>query len=86
MVLAFQRGDEEEQAFWRRTMETPEAQREGDLDHALALMKRHGTLEATIDRARGYGRKALAALAPFPECPEKRALIDIIDFVNDRDH
>lgn len=86
VVLAFQRGDEDERAFWRRTLETPEEQVDGDLERALTLMTKHGTLEATIERARDYGRKALAALAPFPDGPHKQALINIIDFVNDRDY
>ena len=35
IVLAFARGDDEERAFWRRTLEDLE-QRPGDLDHATA--------------------------------------------------
>jgi len=84
VVLAFQRGDQAEQDFWRRTMETPEQQQEGDLEQAIALMKKHSTLEATIERARDYGRKALAGLAGFPDGVHKQALTNIIDFVNDR--
>ena len=36
VLLAFQRGDEEERAFWRRTLEEGE-QNEADLPRAIAL-------------------------------------------------
>ncbi|MDZ5649329.1 MULTISPECIES: polyprenyl synthetase family protein [Nitrospirillum] len=84
VVLAFRRGDDEERAFWRRTLEEVD-QREGDLEHALALMQRHNTLRDSVERARHYGAVARDALGLFPASPIKRALLDVIDFVVDRD-
>ena len=40
----------------------------GDLEHAIALMKRHKAIEATLERARSYGAIARDALAIFPDC------------------
>ncbi|TWB12940.1 octaprenyl-diphosphate synthase [Nitrospirillum amazonense] len=84
VVLAFRRGDDEERAFWRRTLEDID-QQDGDLEHALALMQRHNTLRDSVERARHYGAMARDALGLFPASPIKRALLDVIDFVVDRD-
>jgi octaprenyl-diphosphate synthase len=83
VLLAFARGDETERAFWRRTLEDRE-QAEDDLARAQALITRHRGLADTIGRARAYGDQALAALAGFPEGPEKRALADVVDFCIER--
>ncbi|MCQ4161904.1 polyprenyl synthetase family protein [Roseomonas sp. GC11] len=79
VLLAFARGDEAEKAFWRRVIEERE-QGEGDLAEALRLMQKHRALEDTIARARDYGDRALAGLAPFAEGPEKAALAGIVEF------
>ncbi|HYE01241.1 MAG TPA: polyprenyl synthetase family protein [Alphaproteobacteria bacterium] len=85
VVLAFARGDEAEKAFWRRTLETPEHQRDEDLAEAQRLMARHRGLADTMARARDYGARAKAALAPFPDSAIKRAMIDVVDFSIDRE-
>jgi len=85
VVLAFRRGDEEERAFWRRTMEQM-VQEDGDLERAIELMNRHNALRDSVERARHYGAVARDALGLFPSSTEKRALLDVIDFVVDRDY
>ena len=79
VVLAWRRGDEEERAFWQRVIEKRD-QHEGDLEHALALMKKHGALADTIARARHYGAIARDALAIFPAHPARDALMEAVDF------
>lgn len=79
VVLAFRRGNEEERTFWRRTLEDLE-QRDDDLDHAIELMNRHDALADTVERARHYGAIARDALGIFADGPEKRALVELIDF------
>ncbi len=79
VVLALRSASEIERQFWRRTLEDLD-QREGDLERAIELMTRHGTLVATLERARQYGEAARRALAPFRDGPEKRALDEVIDF------
>jgi len=85
VILAYAAGTETEQAFWRRTVEkldqTPE-----DLDHALSLMARHGSLDRSIDRARGYSNKAIAALERLPPHPLRETLADIVRFNIGRDY
>ncbi|WP_374377404.1 polyprenyl synthetase family protein [Dongia sp.] len=83
VILAYLRGDAEERAFWQRTLEQVE-QAEGDLRHAIQLMEKHGALKDTVARAAHYGAIARDALGIFPEGPEKRALIDVVDFCIER--
>ena len=83
VVLAFRRGDTDERSFWRRTLEALE-HREGDLDHAVGLMTKHGALRDTVARAGHYGAIARDALGIFPDGPEKKALLEVVDFCIER--
>jgi octaprenyl-diphosphate synthase len=83
VVLAFERGDEEERGFWRRTLEACD-QTDADLGHALALMERHGALVDSAERALGYAAKARAALEPFPPGEARQAMLDLVDFCVER--
>jgi octaprenyl-diphosphate synthase len=83
VVLALRQADEREREFWRRTLEDSE-QRDGDLAHAIELMRRHGTLAATLERAREYGAAARRALLTFRDCPERQALEEVIEFCLER--
>ena len=85
VLLAFRRGDDEQRAFWRRSLEDME-QGDDDLKHAIALMRRHGALDDTIERARHYGAMARDALAIFPDSPARQAFTEVIDFVVERVH
>ena len=85
VILAFRRGDETERAFWRRTLEDLE-QRDDDLERAIGLLDRHGALRDTIARARHYGAIARDALGIFPDGPEKRAFLEVVDFSIERAH
>lgn len=83
VILAFRRGDDEERKFWRRTLEDLD-QKEGDLDHAIELVKTRKALDDTIERARHYGAIARDALGIFPDDPIKRALTEAVDFCIER--
>lgn len=85
IVLAFRRGDDEERAFWRRTMEDLD-QGDGDLERAIELMNKHDALHDSVERARHYVSVARDALGLFPASPVKRALLDVLEFVVDRDY
>jgi octaprenyl-diphosphate synthase len=85
VVLAFRRGSEPERAFWRRTLEEGTVG-DGDLEEAIAHMRRHKALEDTIERARHYGAMANDALALFGDGPMKRALVDVVEFCVTRTH
>ncbi len=79
VLLAHRAGDAAERAFWERTIEAAE-QTEADLDTALALIARHGTIAATLDRAASYAAAAAAALSPFPDTALRRALVGVCDY------
>ena len=79
VLLAYAAGDEEERTFWRRTIEAQD-QGDDDLATAMHLMTRHGALAESVRRAEAYGERARDALARFPDGPERRALLGIVDF------
>jgi octaprenyl-diphosphate synthase len=83
IVLAFRRGNDDEKAFWRRTLEQLD-QHDGDLEQAIALMHTHNALSDTLVRARGYAETARAALDTFPAGPHRAALEDVVDFCVER--
>jgi octaprenyl-diphosphate synthase len=85
VILAVRAGNESERAFWRRTLEDQD-QRDGDLARAIELMNRHDCLYATWERANHYGELARRTLTLFRDCPEKRALLEAIDFCLARKH
>jgi len=85
VILAHQRGDDEQRAFWKRTMEKLE-QADGDLHEAQTLMAATGALGDTIASARRYAAAAQKALAVFPESALREAMAGIADFVVDRDY
>jgi octaprenyl-diphosphate synthase len=83
VLIAFARGDGDERAFWRRTLEAGE-QLAGDLDRAIRLVERRGALAETRARARRYAAEAAAALADFPDGPLRRALVEATVFATER--
>ncbi|MGR3434380.1 MAG: polyprenyl synthetase family protein [Shimia sp.] len=80
VIRAIAAGGAEDRAFWARTIGEGD-QRDGDLDAALALMARHGALEATRAEARAWIARANAALAEVPAHPLRDMLDDLADYV-----
>lgn len=83
VILAYRRGTDEEREFWKRTMQAVR-QQDNDLEKALLILNEHGTIAATLERARHYGAMAKDALAIFTNNPAKQAMLDIVDFCIDR--
>jgi len=79
VLLAFRRGNEEQRSFWRHCLEQGTTE-DADLKRAMELMKAHGAIADTVERARHYGAMAKDALGLFPEGKAKRALLDVVDF------
>ncbi len=80
VIKAVALASNEERSFWERTIEKGD-QREGDLEHALELLKRHGTLEATRLEALAWAAKAKAAIQSLPASEMRDILIDLNDYV-----
>ncbi|WP_299368858.1 polyprenyl synthetase family protein [uncultured Tateyamaria sp.] len=83
VIKAVAQADAEERAFWSRTIEKGK-QEDGDLDHALDLLHKHGALEATKDDAMAWAAKAKDALTRLPDHDLKQMLIDLADYVVER--
>lgn len=79
VILAHGRGSGTERAFWERTLQKG-VREDGDLEEALATLKRHNALDDTLGQAVLYGEKARHALAGFADTPWKNALLNTVDF------
>ncbi|MDF1668498.1 MAG: polyprenyl synthetase family protein [Roseovarius sp.] len=80
VIKAVAAADAEERAFWQRTIEKGD-QRDGDLEHALDLLDRHGAMDATREDAVGWSAKAQTAIRQLPEHPVRQMLDDLADYV-----
>lgn len=80
IIKAVALSDDEERVFWRRTIEKGD-QRDGDLEHAIALMQVHGTLDAARDDALAWSAKAGATLDALPDHPVRGILADLARYV-----
>ncbi|AVO37710.1 polyprenyl synthetase family protein [Pukyongiella litopenaei] len=80
LIKAVARADADERAFWVRTIEKGR-QQEGDLDHALKLLHRHGALADTRADAMAWADRARAALSALPDHPIRNLLDDLADYV-----
>ena len=85
VIISHRHGTAEEHAFWRRTLTDGDI-KDGDLEHARSLMRRHHAIEATFERARHYGTTAREALSVFRDSPAKTAMLDVVDFCVARAH
>lgn len=80
VIRAIAAGDADERAFWKRTIAKGN-QAEGDLEKAMVILERHGTMESTRDTAIEWSEKAKASLSPLPDHALKTMLIDLADYV-----
>ncbi|MCT4331478.1 polyprenyl synthetase family protein [Paracoccus sp. YLB-12] len=83
VIKAVALADADERAFWVRTIEKGD-QREGDLEHALQLLARHGAMQAAREDALDWAARARDALTPLPDHPIRDMLSDLADFVVSR--
>ena len=72
-----------ERAFWVRVIEKGQ-QQDGDLAEAMALMQRHGAMEAARAEAVAWAARARAALAAVPDQGLRCVLGDLADYVVSR--
>ena len=79
ILIAAARGGDADREFWQRTIERGEIE-DADLDHAIELLAKHQAIAATVERARAYGDKAIAALDVLEEGPYRAALEDVVYF------
>jgi len=83
VIRAIDAANGEERAFWARTIGKGD-QLDGDLERAMALMAKHGTLESTRQTALAWAERAKTSLHLLPEHPLRDMLSDVADFVVQR--
>lgn len=84
-IIARRRGSDEDVAFWDRALDV-EQQKEGDLAHAIYLIRTTGAAEATMAEAVAYAGLAKSALKALPDSEWTKALADLADFCVARAH
>ena len=80
VIKAITVADEAEKVFWHRCI-TKGEQAGNDLDQALEIMRRHGTLETTRLQAIDWSNRAKQALEPLPPSDIRDMLTDLADYV-----
>jgi octaprenyl-diphosphate synthase len=79
VILAYARANADDRVFLREAIEGLRNDDE-DLVRATAILRATDALSDTAERARHYGRRAIDALAPFPNGRAKSALIEAVEF------
>ncbi len=80
VIKAVALADVEERAFWVRVIEKG-SQGDGDLEQAMAIMARHGAMEAARADALAWASRAQDALAVLPDHPLRGMLNDLAAYV-----
>lgn len=80
VIRAVAAADADERAFWERTI-AKGRQQDGDLEQAIALLKKHGTMDSTRQTALDHAAKAKAAIATLPASDYRDMLTDLADYV-----
>ncbi len=83
VIKAVAQATDEERAFWQRTIEKGR-QEDDDLQHALSLMDKYGTLDATREDAFEWAARAKVALDVLPDHEFRDLLGDLADYVVSR--
>jgi octaprenyl-diphosphate synthase len=80
VIRAVAAADATERAFWQRTIVKRQIG-EGDVETALTLFGKHGTLDSTRAEAVLWAGRAKAALATVPADPIRDMLTELADYV-----
>lgn len=75
VILAYARGTDEERKFWQAAI-LGHRTSDADLEQAIALIAKHGALEATRDRARHFAERAIDAISIFPANKARTAMAE----------
>ena len=83
VIRAVAQADADERAFWERVIARGE-QTAGDLERAIEILNRRGTLQSTRATALDWAGKARAALGGLPDHPLREILEDLAGYVVSR--
>ncbi|WP_332065886.1 polyprenyl synthetase family protein [Bartonella sp. CB189] len=79
VILAYERGNTEEKAFWKQALENGNNDDES-FAHAQHLIEKYDSLTDTIEQARTYGERAINVLTPINTNSACNALIETVKF------
>ncbi len=85
VIIALAAANEEERAFWTRTMAQKE-QADSDLVRAQAILARHDALDKGLAFAHSYAEKAREALAEAPDSAFRATLDDLALYAVNREY
>ncbi|PPR43416.1 MAG: Octaprenyl-diphosphate synthase [Alphaproteobacteria bacterium MarineAlpha6_Bin2] len=83
IILALRRSDYIEKKFWKKTVQDGQIN-PGDFEKACSILKKREILYDIQKRAKHYSAIAKDALGIFQHSKEKKILLNIIDFIVDR--
>lgn len=83
LIKSVAKSNDEERAFWKRVIEKGD-QRDGDLEHAIMLLNKHGALEDTRQEALAWAERAKSAMQTLPQSELRDLLIELNDYVVSR--
>ena len=83
IILALRRSNQSENNFWKKTFQDRRID-PGDFEKACSILKKREILDDIHKRAKHYGAIAKDALGIFNNSKEKKILLNIVDFVIDR--
>lgn len=84
VIIAYAEGTDAERDFWHRTLENSHLEA-GDFAEALNILQRHDAIRRTVERAKEYGKEAIANLRDIPESSVKDAMIETVEFCINRE-
>ena len=79
VILAYARGDAGERRFWEEAI-AGFRNADEDLAHAVEIIARHDTVNATRERARHFAQRAIDAIASFPPGEARSAMAEAAQF------
>lgn len=80
VIRAVAQADSTERAFWERTIAQGQ-QEAGDLEQAIEILRRRGTLASTRATALEWAQTARQSLTVLPDHPLRAMLSDLADYV-----
>ena len=83
IILALRRSNQSENNFWKKTIQDRRID-PGDFEKACSILKKREIVDDIHKRAKHYGAIAKDALGIFNNSKEKKILLNIVDFVIDR--
>lgn len=79
VLLALENANDEERAFWTRTI-AENNKTDNDLATAIAIIEKHNTIVSSLEMAQQYADKAQNALSNIPDSPLRSLLHDLVPY------